>query len=1253
MRISKHISLPFIVGTLCILAAILLYSGAWLRPKPAALHQKFEQVLHQKETLLSQEIEQLKAALGDQYYPTIYVNNQHYQRLFEDQGLLLLVYENDTLSFWSDNAVPVDPILNRASFHSRIVRYKNGWYEIIKEDIGPLKVVGLILIKRAYQYQNNYLVNSFHEDYRLPTSVDVALAPSEDENTIAATSKDGTVLCYLKYPDKPAQSKAESIVIILLLLAGTLLLLKVINELFARLQSGIGPNKVALLLPAAVIALRGITFLTELPAVFYAFPIFDPNYYATSALFPSLGDLFLNVLVLFFVAYYIRKNLNFAAERLQNIPRPLAIFSGISILLLLFIISMGCDILVRGLIENSSISFDLNNLFELDFYSYSGLFIIGMMLFAYFLFADKLVSLLLQFQLAPRLLAITVLSGFALSFVLFLVSEGSLDFVKILWPLTIITLMIFVQSSLHQGYSFNYTILLLAIFSFFAAYSIIIYNSGKELQSRLIMAEKLAQEEDPIVEYLYQTVEPTLLSDQALIGYLTNLDDFDSENFNKRLDQQYFGSYFSKYDIKSYVFDSTGVPVYISDLNKKREDFRFFEDAIYEHGRSTRSGSLYFIENLGGRESYLLKLVVNDNQTLRPKSTVYIAFESKLIPEKIGFPELLLGKEARLYRKLSRYSFAKYRNNHLTYQYGKYSYSLSNAFQAKAPKVRNFEVINSEGFNHLIYQPNKRVSVVVSAVQEGMVGKATAFSYLFAFFSLVVLVFVLIRNLSAFPGSTLQKLNFHTKIQLLLVFVILSSLILFGIGTSYYINQQYREKNYTNIREKVQSVLIEVNNKLSDFDELTPTDVVYMNNILTKFSNVFFTDINLYDLNGALLSSSRPKLYNEGIVSKTMNARAFSRMTYDKKSEFTHEEEIGKLNYLSAYVPFRNKNGKLLAYLNLSYFAKQSEFEHEISSFLVALINIYVLLFALSVVAALIISNFITEPLRLIQRMLGAVELGKTNQAIRYEGKDEIGSLVAVYNKKVAELEQSAELLARSERESAWREMAKQVAHEIKNPLTPMKLNVQYLQRTWADDAPDWEEKLNRISQTLIDQIDTLSSIANEFSNFAQMPRAVNDKVDLRHNIGSVVDLFGETLDLKITFDPSSEPSIFVYADKDQLTRVFTNLLKNAKQAIPDGREGHINITLTVENQKAQVEIRDNGAGIPAEKIDKIFEPSFTTKSGGMGLGLAMVKNIVEGAEGAIWFETKLDEGTSFFVSLPLHEEGNASQQTASSNESV
>jgi signal transduction histidine kinase len=487
-------------------------------------------------------------------------------------------------------------------------------------------------------------------------------------------------------------------------------------------------------------------------------------------------------------------------------------------------------------------------------------------------------------------------------------------------------------------------------------------------------------------------------------------------------------------------------------------------------------------------------------------------------------------------------------------------------------------------------------------------------------------------------GFTFSNLTFKYRIQLVFVIIILASLGLFGIGSILFIRDQYQNKNEEIISDKTHSVRLEIEYYLKEKNyALNPA---FANYLLNDISAVFGTDVNMYDLKGDLYASSRQKLFDEGLISRKMNPEAFLELNTKGASEFIHDEHIGNLEYLSAYLPVRNKDGQLEAYLNFPYFARQSALEKEISQFLVALINIYVLLFALSVLAAIFVSNYLTHPLRLIQDKMRQVKLGKINDPIRWQNNDEIGSLVFEYNRMITELAQSAERLAQSERESAWREMAKQVAHEIKNPLTPMRLSIQLFERAYKDKAPGIDEKIERMSKTMIEQIDTLASIANAFSDFAKMPKVISERMDVLQLAQSTVGLFRETSEgIDINFNAGNLTEAIISADKEQLVRVFNNLLKNAVQAIPEDRNGKITVTLerqtTDTGARILLAFADNGTGIADEVIDKIFVPNFTTKTAGMGLGLAMVKNITEHCGGRIWFETTKGKGTTFFVSFP------------------
>ncbi len=455
----------------------------------------------------------------------------------------------------------------------------------------------------------------------------------------------------------------------------------------------------------------------------------------------------------------------------------------------------------------------------------------------------------------------------------------------------------------------------------------------------------------------------------------------------------------------------------------------------------------------------------------------------------------------------------------------------------------------------------------------------------------------------------------------------------------YFSIRQYKSRQTELLEEKIQSVYVELIHKLefeTDLHHWTSDQYFNLNELLQQFSNVFYTDINLFDSDGHLLATSRPEIFDMDLTGNMMDAVAYKEMGVLKRSEYIHDEHIGGLKYLSAYVPFVNSENKMLAYLNLPYFTRQDELTREITNLVVAIINIVVLLSLLSFSIAVFMSNRITHPLRLLQDNIARISLSETNEKIDYEGRDEIGSLVEEYNMMVDELKNSAELLARSERESAWREMAKQIAHEIKNPLTPMKLGIQHLQRIWNSDDEQREEQVAKITRTLIEQIDNLSAIATEFSNFAKMPVANNVTLDLVDLLKDAISLFQEYDKYTIVLNTGDLAHVYIYADKEQVNRVLINLIKNAMQSFSEGREGRIDIRLQLTGNNALISVADRGKGIPENIRDSLFQPNFTTKSSGMGMGLAIVKSIVETAGGKIWYETEMKKGTTFYVLLPL-----------------
>ncbi len=466
-----------------------------------------------------------------------------------------------------------------------------------------------------------------------------------------------------------------------------------------------------------------------------------------------------------------------------------------------------------------------------------------------------------------------------------------------------------------------------------------------------------------------------------------------------------------------------------------------------------------------------------------------------------------------------------------------------------------------------------------------------------------------------------------------MIAMILVSFFATGIFAYSNFKSQNQEYHASRLERKEKSIQASMDYFLEQQGEMKTDSIpVVFSDKICELADVHNLDLNLYDLSGKLLISSNPKIFQEKNIPQVVSPKILQQLT-DGDVQLVLEKGDNSDEFYLAYWHFSDLEGRPLAVTNIPYYDMQSENRQEIESFLFDLILIYVGLFIAAGIIALILSNYITQSLQRVGEKMKGVDLGKTNVPLKWESNDEIGALVTEYNRMLKEAEESTVALARSERESAWREMAKQVAHEIKNPLTPMKLRIQYLQRAMDDNAPDWKEKFKTTADSLITQIEALTNIANEFSNFAQMPKAKEQSVQLNTIIEDAIQTFEleSNADLKF-FNQTDNTTI--KADNDQLLRVFNNLLKNAIQSIPEDRKGKINVYLKEYEGILMAEVRDNGQGIPEEVQKKIFVPNFTTKSKGMGLGLAMVKNIIENQGGEIWFKTEIGKGTTFYLTF-------------------
>ena len=420
-----------------------------------------------------------------------------------------------------------------------------------------------------------------------------------------------------------------------------------------------------------------------------------------------------------------------------------------------------------------------------------------------------------------------------------------------------------------------------------------------------------------------------------------------------------------------------------------------------------------------------------------------------------------------------------------------------------------------------------------------------------------------------------------------------------------------------------------VKNIEKDLDKGSITEYDYLKN----YKENYFLDINIYDVNGNLVNTTQPKLF-DGFKSKIINRKAYESIKIRNRFYFSNEETIDGIKYTSSYFPLKDKNGNTQAIINIPYFDNNIKSKINVSNFVITYLNIILVLMGASALVVILVTRNTIKPLKIIQDKMQKISLTGKNEKIEWNSKDEIGELITIYNNLIKELEISANKLMRSERETAWREMARQVAHEIKNPLTPMKLNIQFLQMAWDEKNPDIDRKLRETTNTLLEQIDILSNIATAFSNYAKLPQKNIERFNIKELIVNTINLYDNNPNIDIVLKEENDSDYIIDSDRNNLSIVFGNIIKNAIQAIGKKDDGNITITIKDVKEFYNIEIRDNGCGIGEEAKKKIFMPNFTTKSSGMGVGLSIVYDILETLNSDISFESEVGVGTIFRINI-------------------
>ncbi|MDR1583103.1 MAG: GHKL domain-containing protein [Prevotellaceae bacterium] len=1089
--------------------------------------------------------------------------------------------------YWSDNLPVTAEQLDNVTEESKYLYFGNGWYVAQGLKRGMFKYITLILVAKEYFYQNQFLRNEINPAFDFPKNI--IILPLGDVG-IPVRDSNGVPLFVVNSNVPAVVTSGLSLLFRwLAVIAGCFLIL------FIFRNSGLYSKSLWYLLLAFVLLLGLRIFIFHNPDFFRGdLYLFTPSLYADSGFLPSLGDLLLHLLFLFLFIVILFQAKEPLRTNLNN-SKIIFILSGILIALFL------CATLyiTESLAFNSEISFKVYRMNDVTVYTFIAYFVLALVfaqlcLLVYlhiFIFGNTSKQLVIQNVITLLILCLLMRFKYAnlIIFILFVI------------------IYFLFSKKVRSGFTLSVFVWLTMFISLYISFSLIVNTTEKECKQREVLAKGLLTESDPVAEMSLKDMEHKISADPYIKKLLCS-DLFDNTDLYEVLADKYFKGYLQRYELIYHVC-RPHIILHIKEEDKDENCIDFFMNKKNKGNLLSGSSHFRFMNNYWGRIHYL-----GDFKFIEGQDTVFLFLElySKRETESsIGYPELLRFESGGIDYEAKGYSYAKYSDGKRVSKVGNYDYS----FELTSRYKDGFFEMN--GYSHYSFKTKDGNVAILSFPKFGYSEVVSIFSYPFVIF--IVILFLLLTVAGLKPEILITKNSYRWKITIVILVGIIGALTTLTIAMLAYFVSQSEKKNLETIHSKMQSTIIELDQSLFDTKKIVPEMCNSLETTLIVLSNAFNTDLNMYDMSGNLLASSRNEIFDRNLIGKKMNRDALHILFTEKRSKFIHTERIGTISYYSSYTTYYNRQGEAIAYLNILHFNNQSKFRTELLSLTGAIMNIYIFLIIIGIALAVFVSNQITRPLDLVRRKMAKLNFSEHPEPIDYKGNDELGDLVGVYNRMIEELAESAKIMAENERESAWREMARQIAHEIKNPLTPMKLNIQLALRMKNENREGWQEKMDAAIKSTLEQIDILTYIASEFSNFARMGKVELEPVNLSQAISSAISLFSGYNSIEINYT-DNEKEYWVKANKEQLQRVLTNLLKNSIQALENIPNPKISIVLERKEDSYTIRIYDNGTGVSDEVAKNLFHPNFTTKSGGTGLGLAISKSIIESFGGTITF---------------------------------
>ncbi|MDR7130421.1 signal transduction histidine kinase [Algoriphagus sp. 4150] len=981
-------------------------------------------------------------------------------------------------------------------------------------------------------------------------------------------------------------------------------------------------------------AFRMMMLLLDFPGNYLNLSLFDSANYASSWFNPSLGDLVINtlcgVLLLAMVIYQMASKIMHEKIKVLTSPSEFLVFLFFS----LFISSLGLYMvwsLPRDLMINSQWALDISSIPSFDWFKGISFFLLFLWGAIYVLISLTMFSLLLEINQHKRVYYKWIaIIGLPIGGLLLFLSiwGGVVWLVHLGFLVTIVRLELFKNAftlGLDTFLTFFFACLVTAVIGGISTFQT---EKSELIHSKVRFANQNLIENDVMTEFFLGEIFTRIKSDLFIQNRIAD-PLFSKEPIETKIRRIYLDNYFDQFEVQVRIFSSSGQQI----LGSGSENLKGIRLEYIKSDYATSVKDLYFIRgnqsNTGNRFIAFIPMSREGSSI----GTVFLELRQLRVQPTSVYPKLLLDKKYNDKLDPVLYDYAIFKGSEFIRNSGSFNYLSRDFEDVLSRKALVTEGVRQSGYHHFGIENGDELIIVSSR----NISLAHFFGNISLFFVLfVIMTFLTILINTLITGVKNFEFNYSTKLQLYLNFAFFFPILIISIITIGLLANSYRSDLD---RQYIQKAVL-IRGNLGSFlnnQKLERVDGDQLNEEVNELANTTASDIHVYSTAGKLESTNRPNIFDKKILAPLINPKAIAEIQEMGQSQYLADEQIGKLRYKTVYlsIPATAKQENL-GILAVPFFESEAELNSLIAEVLSNIFNAFVVIFILFLFVSYFVSTNLTFPFKLLTQKLKVTNL-ENNEPMHWGSKDEIGLLVNEYNNMLFKLENSKKVLASTEKESAWREMAKQVAHEIKNPLTPMKLTLQHLIRLQEAGRLDDAEKLKRSLETLIHQVDALSGIASSFSTFAKMPLPNNELMNFKAVVNKVLELFSGDQQVELIFqDDSFTQNIPIMGDDKLFGRVISNLIINGIQAVEPGVKPVIRIWLWMTDQAVFLEITDNGKGISDELKDKIFIPNFSTKSTGSGLGLAIAKSGVETAGGKIWFETKLGKGTTFYLTFPL-----------------